>query len=410
MDFMISSSSVFERLAQLSEVSSEVSKVNYPTKKIPEVTHPSLSYRYYQSPSSRVGSGSLCISEGSLDCAFIFEQLSQDPSFLYSLIHPEDLPAFEASVDLQASVGDRWHHQCRLVMPAGEVRWIEGSATVVEIQFDGTRVWDGTFVDVTDKKLLTYQRERLLELERVAQLQAERAARSKDEFLTVVSHELKTPLTPILGWLSLLRSNKPDPQTLDRGLDTIQNSVEKHIALIEQLLDASRIVCDKISVNPSRFDFSALVLDAVEVSRRSLPQSSHDISLAVTPGDFTCLGDSFRLNQVVSQLLSNAAKFTPPPGRIDVSLYTDQGFICLDVSDTGSGISPDFLPSCFQFFSHEDSTDTRSTSGLGLGLAIVRHLVELHGGVVFANSLGKGKGSTFTIKLPSAASVNSFSA
>jgi signal transduction histidine kinase len=406
MDFMISSSSVFDSLTHLSEAS----KVKQITKNFP-YSDLSAVYRYYQPVSSKAGVGLIHYdANGSFDYGISSDPPFQDTCFLFSLIHPDDLSSFQASIDLYASVGDHWHHQWRILTPKGEVRWLDGNATVVEVRSDATRVWDGVLVDITDRKLLTHQRERLLELERTIQVQAERTARSKDEFLTVVSHELKTPLTSVMAWLNLLRSGAVDPQTLDRGLVAIQNGVETHIGLIEQLLDASRIVCDKININLSRFDFSVLAIDAVEAARAALPPSSYRqdfISLTLVPGDFICLGDFFRLNQVVSQLLSNACKFTPSSGHINVSLYNKDGFIFLNVSDTGSGISPDFLPNCFGFFSHEDSVDTRSTSGLGLGLAIVRHLVELHGGVVSVTSPGRGKGSTFTIKLPSA-SVNSF--
>lgn len=398
-DFMPVTDSTLETLSKLSKV-----------KQITE-NFPGAIYRYYQPLHSKVGLGRIYyITKGLFDLYEITsEQAVEDPTYIYSLIHPDDLSEFDASVDLYASLGSHWHHQWRIITPGGEVKWIEGNATVEEIQSDGTRVWDGVLFDITESKLLSHERERLLELERNARIEAERVSRSKDEFLTVISHELKTPLTPVLGWVNLLlnnteKTNDVDPQTLARGLMAIERHVEKQIGLIEELLDASRIVCDKIPINLSQFDFSVLVRDAVELTRDTLAQGSQDkksISLTVGKGDFTCVGDFARLNQVVCQLLSNAVKFTPASGRIDIFLDNQEGFICLDVADTGSGISPDFLPTCFQFFSHESSTDTRSTGGLGLGLAIVRHLVELHGGTITASSPGKGKGSTFRVKLPS---------
>lgn len=370
-------------------------------------------YRYYQPIHSKVGLGRIYyITRGLFDLYGITsEQAIEDPAYLYSLIHPDDLSEFDASVDLYAQISSDWFHQWRIITPTGEVKWIEGKATVKEIQLDGTRVWDGVLVDITESKFLGYERERLLELERHARIEAERASRSKDEFLSVISHELKTPLTPVLGWLNLLLSKKSevDTQTLDRGLTTIQHHVEKHIGVIEQLLDASRIVCDKIPINYSQFDFSTLVRDAVDKSIDALAQESQKqkiISLEVCQGDFTYVGDIKRLHQVVTELLSNALKFTPASGRIDIFLDNKEGFICLDIADTGSGISPEFLPTCFQFFSHEDSPDTRSTGGLGLGLSIVRHLVELHGGTITVDSAGKGKGSVFRLKLPSVIAIN----
>jgi signal transduction histidine kinase len=387
------------------ETLSKLSKVKQITENLPGAI-----YRYYQPSHSKVGFGRIdYMTQGLFDLYGITsEQAIEDPTYLYSLIHPDDLSEFDASVDLYAQLGSRWSHQWRIVTPGGEIKWIEGNATVNEIQPDGTRVWDGVLKDITESKLLVIERERLKELERHAQIEAERASRSLDEFLSVISHELKTPLTPILGWVSLLLKNtqkmpEVDEKTFVRGLMVIQRQVEKQIGLIEELLDASRIVCDKIPINLNRFDFSVLVRDAVEFTKDTLAQESQDkkiVSLTVGQGDFTCVGDFARLKQVVCQLLSNAVKFTPASGRIDIFLDNQEGLICLDVADTGSGISPDFLPTCFEFFSHESCTDTRSTGGLGLGLPIVRHLVELHGGTITASSPGKGKGSTFTVKLP----------
>ena len=304
--------STLETLSQLSKV-----------KQITE-NFPGAIYRYYQPTHSAVGLGRIYyITKGLFDLYGITsDQALEDPTYIYSLIHPDDLSDFDASVDLYAPLGSRWEHQWRIVTPGGEVKWIEGNATVEEVQPDGTRVWDGVLVDITESKLLGYERERLLELWSDAQIEAERASRSKDEFLSVISHELKTPLTPVLGWLNLLlnKTSELDQQTFARGLMTIQSSVEKHIALIEQLLDASRIVCDKIPINLSQFDFSVLVRDSFELTRDTLAQRSQDkkiISLTVSKGDFTCVGDFARLHQVVSELLSNAVKFTQPSGRND---------------------------------------------------------------------------------------------
>jgi PAS domain S-box-containing protein len=378
-----------------------LSKVKQMTENFPGAV-----YRYYQPSNLRVGQGRIYyITKGLFDLYGISsERAVEDVSYIHSLIHPDDLLKFDSSVNLQAVLGERWIHEWRIITPSGEVKWIRGNATVEEIQLDGTRVWDGVLTDITESKLLEEQRERLLELERKARTDAERASQLKDEFLTVISHELKTPLTPVLGWIKLLRKKKQDVdlQTLERGLQTIQTGVEKQMELIEDLLDASRIVCGKINLQLSQFDFSTLVTDAVELARDSLALTNTSVSIYLTISDsnFTCIGDFSRLNQVVSQLLSNAIKFTPAGGQINVYLAAEEGFAILDVVDTGTGISPDFLPDVFKVFSQEDSTDTRSVGGMGLGLAIVRHLVELHKGTITVSSPGKGKGAAFRVKLP----------
>ncbi len=380
--------------------------------KVKQITEnfPGAVYRYYQPLNADVGQGRIdYITKGLFELYGICsERAVEDVSYIHSLIHPDDLLKFNLSVNLQAFLDERWIHEWRIITPSGEVKWMRGNAVVCEIQLDGTRVWDGVLTDITSSKLLEEHRERLLELERKARNDAERASQLKDEFLSVISHELKTPLTPVLGWIKLLRKKQDvDPQTLERGLMTIETGVEKQMALIEDLLDASRIVCGKINLQLSQFNFSSLVTAAVELVREGLAKTNNPLSIYLTifDSDLTCTGDFSRLNQVVSQLLSNAIKFTPDGGQINVYLTGEEGFALLDVVDTGKGISPDFLPDIFKVFSQEDSTDTRSVGGLGLGLAIVRHLVELHKGTITASSPGKGKGAAFRVNLPLSVSM-----
>jgi PAS domain S-box-containing protein len=228
---------------------------------------------------------------------------------------------------------------------------------------------------------------------------AEEANRVKDEFLATVSHELRTPLNAIVGWSSLLRTRNADP-ALARGLDVIHRNAIAQSKIIEDILDVSRIITGKLRLDLKSADLAAVVRDSIEVILPSLTAKS--ISLSFLPPHEECLltADPERLQQVVWNLLSNAVKFSDAGGRIVVTLERQDGKYALAIEDTGRGIDPVFLPFVFDRFKQADSSVTRRVGGLGLGLAIVRHLVELHGGEVHAASAGPGHGAKFTIVLP----------
>jgi CheY-like chemotaxis protein/nitrogen-specific signal transduction histidine kinase len=252
--------------------------------------------------------------------------------------------------------------------------------------------------------------------------ESQQANRLKDEFLAVLSHELRSPLNPILGWSKLLRSRKLDEKTTDRALETIERSAQVQTQLIEDLLDVSRILQGKLSLNVCPVDLTSTIRAAMETVHLAAQAKSIQIQTRLEPDVGQVSGDPSRLQQVVWNLLSNAVKFTPARGRVEVRLSvvsrqssvvsgqsqqtTDNGQLTTDkyaqiqVSDTGKGISPDFLPHVFDYFRQADSTTTRKFGGLGLGLAIARNLVELHGGTVRAESPGVGQGATFTVRLP----------
>jgi len=272
--------------------------------------------------------------------------------------------------------------------------------------------------DITERKKAETERDRLLACEREARAQAETANRIKDEFLAVLSHELRTPLNPILGWSKLLRSRKCDPATTERALETIERNAKLQTQLIEDLLDVSRILQGKLSLNVSPVNLVSVVEAAIETVALAAQAKSIEIKTAFDPNVGQVSGDPNRLQQVVWNLLSNAVKFTPQGGQVEVQLSSSSEAILspdlnsspsalspqpsalIKVSDTGIGIDPAFLPHVFDYFRQEDSTTTRRFGGLGVGLAIVRHLVELHGGRVWASSLGEGQGATFTVALP----------
>ncbi|MEH2291942.1 AAA family ATPase [Nostoc sp.] len=243
-------------------------------------------------------------------------------------------------------------------------------------------------------------RAHLYEAERTARNAAESANRVKDEFLAVLSHELRTPLNPILGWAKLMRSRKLDQATSDRALETIERNAKLQTQLIEDLLDVSRILQGKLNLNFDRINLVSVIEAAIETVRLSAEAKSIQIQTILESGVGQVLGDGNRLQQVIWNILSNAIKFTPTGGEVKIKLEQVGSQVQICVTDTGKGIVAEFLPYVFDYFRQADGATTRKFGGLGLGLAIVHHLVELHGGTVQAKSLGEGKGATFTVKLP----------
>ncbi|MEH1810920.1 MAG: PAS domain S-box protein [Nostoc sp.] len=243
-------------------------------------------------------------------------------------------------------------------------------------------------------------RAQLYEAEKTARAQAETANRIKDEFLAVLSHELRTPLNPILGWAKLLRTRKFDEATKIRALETIERNAKLQTQLIGDLLDVSRILQGKVRLNLHAVDLKIAIASALETVRLAAEAKSIQIQTVLSNDIGKVLGDGDRLQQVMWNLLSNAVKFTPTDGLVEVRLQQVGLDAQIQVIDTGKGINPEFLPYVFDYFRQADAKTTRVFGGLGLGLAIVRHLVELHGGTVHAESLGEGQGATFTVKLP----------
>jgi PAS domain S-box-containing protein len=254
--------------------------------------------------------------------------------------------------------------------------------------------------DISDRKRIESEREQLLARERAARAEAETANRTKDEFLATVSHELRTPLNAIIGWSHMLRGGKLDEANVGRALETIQRNAKAQAQLIEDILDVSRVVTGKLRLRRGSVNLASVINAAVDSVQ--LAADSKRIQLVVTLDTSArhISGDSSRLQQVVWNLLSNAIKFTPSEGRIEVRLKRIAPDVQIEVRDTGEGIRSDFLPFVFDRFAQGDASTTRSQGGLGLGLAIVRHLVELHGGTVHADSPGEGCGATFIIRLP----------
>src|SRR5581483_4325482 len=246
---------------------------------------------------------------------------------------------------------------------------------------------------------------RLLAHEHQMRAEAEGASRMKDEFLATISHELRSPLQPLLNWAYLLRSPNLDPASAERALDAIERSTKTLGQLIEDLLDVSRIVTGKLRLQARPVRLPGVVRAAMEAVESAALAKSVTLDAHIDPDVPAVLGDPDRLQQVLWNLLSNGIKFTPRGGRVTVSVSTQDGDVVLTMADSGAGIKPEFLPHVFERFRQAESSTNRAYGGLGLGLAIVRHLVELHGGSVSVASDGEGRGATFTVRLPVAAAA-----
>ncbi|HEX8688431.1 MAG TPA: PAS domain-containing protein [Pyrinomonadaceae bacterium] len=285
--------------------------------------------------------------------------------------------------------------------PDGSTTWL--STTKVPVVDDAGRVTGivGISRDITERKRAEESRLELAR-EQAARAEAEAANRLKDEFLATLSHELRTPLTSILGWARLLVDGQIGEQMRAEALGVIYRNAVAQAQLIDDLLDVSRIITGKLRIDFRPVELAAVVEAAVSVVRPAASEKGVQLQAVFDPGAGTVSGDPARLQQVVWNLLSNALKFTPGGGRVQVRLRRAGPQVEIAVSDTGQGIEPGFVPHVFERFRQADMGTTRRHGGLGLGLAIVRHIVELHGGTVEAESPGGGLGATFNVRLPAA--------
>jgi PAS domain S-box-containing protein len=267
------------------------------------------------------------------------------------------------------------------------------------------RVW--TFRDITERRRAEEalqkaadERKQLLESERAARGQAERTSSMKDEFLATLSHELRTPLSAILGWAQVLRMRAMSPEELNQGLTTIERNARVQTQLIEDLLDMSRITSGKVRLDIQPVDPIITIEAALESVRPAADARGIRLEKLLDPKAGPISADPGRVQQIVWNLLTNAIKFTPKDGKVQIILQRVNSHIEIKVADTGIGIRPEFLPYVFDRFRQADASTTRKYGGLGLGLSIVKHLVELHGGTVWAASAGEGRGTTFCVHLP----------
>jgi PAS domain S-box-containing protein len=325
------------------------------------------------------------------------EMVGQPISLLIPFDHPDEEPQILARIRRGERIA---HYETRRVRKDGRV--IDVSLTVSPIR-DGTgRIIGASKIarDITEQKRAAARERDALYQAQQARKQAEEASRTKDEFLATISHELRTPMTAIVGWSRLLLSGQLRPDLQQRALETIDRNARSQAQLIEDLLDVSRIVTGKLRVDLKPVDLGGVVLAAVEAIRPSAEAKRIRMQTLFETGLAPILGDAERLQQVVWNLLSNAVRFTNPMGTVQVELGRVDSRVELRVRDDGVGIKQEFLPHIFDRFTQADSSITRSQGGLGMGLAIVKSLVELHGGAVSAYSAGENQGALFTIKLP----------
>ncbi|MGH7917858.1 MAG: hybrid sensor histidine kinase/response regulator, partial [Candidatus Binataceae bacterium] len=254
--------------------------------------------------------------------------------------------------------------------------------------------------DISARKRVEREREELLRREQAARRQAEEANRLKDEFLATVSHELRNPLSAITGWAHLLRMGRLDPPRTTRAIDAIARNARAQAQLVDDLLDVSRIIGGKMRLNPRRLELKETVENAIVAVRPAAEAKGIRLEIMIDPAAGLLAGDPDRLQQVLWNLLSNAIKFTPAGGSVRFEAKRAASHFEITVADDGIGISAEMLPFVFDRFRQADSASNRKFGGLGLGLAIVRHLVEMHGGTVNAYSEGEGKGAVFSVRLP----------
>lgn len=319
-------------------------------------------------------------------------------------IHPDDREHTLARWHEAVAAVKMYEVEYRLRRNDGEYRYVIARGAPVRLADGKIKEWVGNCTDHHAEKLLQEQNDRLLNSERAARTEAERTGRMKDEFLATLSHELRTPLSAILGWSQLLQRVDLNSDEAQEGLATIERNARAQAQLIEDLLDMSRIISGKIRLDIQTIDLPTVISAAIGTVKHSAAAKRIEVHSHFEPQISLIAGDPNRIQQVVWNLLSNSIKFTPPDGKVSVTLRRSGSNIEISVRDTGAGIAVEFLPHVFERFRQADATTTRRHGGLGLGLAIVKHLVELHGGSVSVWSEGVGQGSTFLILLPAATS------
>jgi PAS domain S-box-containing protein len=314
-------------------------------------------------------------------------------------VHPDDLPAYLATYHEAFDARRPFRAEYRRRRADGVYRWLLDTGTP-RLDGEGRFVgFIGSCIDITERKAAEAERESLLATAERMRAQAEAASRAKDAFLATVSHELRTPLSPVLLWARMLREGKLAGDDAAHALAAIEQCGKTLAKLIDDLLDMSRIIAGKLRLEPRPVRLPPVIHAAVDVVRPAAEAKGVDVEVAID-GEAAVSGDPERLQQIVWNLVSNAVKFTPRGGRVEVALRRAAGHVEIVVRDTGEGMTAEFLARAFDRFEQAAVPSGRRRGGLGLGLAIVRHLVELHGGTVRAESEGLGRGAVFTVTLP----------
>jgi signal transduction histidine kinase/PleD family two-component response regulator len=337
---------------------------------------------------------------------FIADTLEPSRTWLGSYIHQDDREEVTKAIERAIASKSVFQLEHRVLRVDGSFGWAHSRAVPILDERGEIVEWFGAAQDVTRRREAEAARERAMRTAEAARAEAEAANRAKDEFLATVSHELRSPLQGIMGWLSLLKQGRLDATRSARAFEAVERSVRLQAQLVHDIMDVSRIAAGKVEIERLPLDLTDVVRKTVD---EFMPAAvSKNLHLGVD-GEHSGLvmGDRERLHQVFSNLVSNALKFTPPGGRVGLTCERADGHAVVTVSDTGEGIEPEFLSRLFDRFTQADTSSTRRFGGLGLGLAIVRHLVELHGGTVSATSAGRGRGATFQVRLPEVMSAES---
>jgi len=319
---------------------------------------------------------------------------------VYDLTHPEDSPRCAELYQRLLETGESFVMEKRYRRKDGSYVWVNTNVSPIYNKQGAIEKAVAVVTDITDRKRAEREREQLLKQEKAARAEAQAANQSKDEFLTVVSHELRSPLNSILGYARLLRTRPSDVSQIKQTVEIIERNGRMQLQLIEDLLDTARIISGKLKLEVHPVALVGVVAAAIEAVRPAAQAKGIEMVSDIDPRAGQITGDPGRLQQVVWNLLSNAIKFTPRSGRVELRMESVDHCIRITVSDTGKGIEPEFLPFVFDRFRQSDSSSARRFGGLGLGLSLVKQLVELHGGTVEAASDGPGRGATFRVMLP----------
>ncbi|HKX30960.1 MAG TPA: ATP-binding protein [Blastocatellia bacterium] len=318
-------------------------------------------------------------------------------------VHPEDRRRVEKAFHQIKKTGS-FSEEYRIIRPDGTVRWIRDRGFSLHKEQGKVVRFASIAEDITDamneRQQVEAEREQVLQREQEAREMAEAVSRAKDEFIALVSHELRSPLNAMLGWARILKGGSVNADTLAHAVEVIERSARAQQKLIEDLLDAARIIKGKLRLETRPVDIVQVVESATDALRPAAEAKGIELRMAIRENNSIITGDPDRLQQVVWNLLSNAVKFTPEGGQVEVQLERADPYIEIAVSDTGKGIHRDFLPYLFNRFHQGDGSGTHRHGGLGLGLALVRHITELHGGTITAESEGEGRGAIFKVRLP----------
>ncbi len=328
------------------------------------------------------------------------EEWLSTPNFWRTIVHEEDREAAGREAARSFTSGKGGVNRFRWITKDGREVWVESKSVVVCDETGKPVAMRGVTMDITETIKAQEERTKLLESEQAARAQSEQANRLKDEFLATISHELRTPLNAIVGWARLLRSGQLDLGNLAHAYEVIERNAWSQKQIIEDMLDVSRIITGKLRIGLVPLELVTVVQASLDVVRPAAEAKEIVFKSQFEGTELLVSGDAERLQQVIWNLLSNAVKFTPNGGVVEIVVKRKNGSAEITVRDDGPGIPVDFLPHVFERFSQADSSSTRRHGGLGLGLAITRHLVELHGGVVKAENREDGNGAVLTVTLP----------